>query len=366
MNTSKKLNEKAIVKGWSKLIPLIIYGNEGSGKTSLALEILKGYNLVKVVPENIDNVNIEEYILSSIGRKDVLQMFDKSKGKALYIEDFHLFKNNIQTKLINIVKKCKIPIVIVLSKLSRSIDLIKKNSLFFELKYTNGELIKIIKKNVQTSLSNKELIKFIRDCHYNLNTILLHLNVLKNNTDHKEKSEIVTQDLMNNKKYNDFNDYFSIHEYNTVGLNFLTELQKYLKKGVYNELSLIYENILRGGLVESTMMNDSIYYDLLVIYNITCPHRTLSKIRNSKKYEYKYNNYLSKSMICIHQNNIHNDLKEVCNDNILIQFLKDDSMTLNLTDYPLMKSYIFKRLNYLGSVLNMKINKKLLEKRMIF
>ena len=41
-------------------------------------------------------------------------------------------------------------------------------------------------------------------------------------------------------------------------------------------------------------------------------------------------------------------------------------MTLNLTDYPLMKSYIFKRLNYLGTVLDMKINKKLLEKRMIF
>ena len=68
----------------------------------------------------------------------------------------------------------------------------------------------------------------------------------------------------------------------------------------------------------------------------------------------------------INMNNIHQDLKEVCNDNILIQFLKDDNVTLNLTDYPLMRSYIFKRLNYLGSVLNMKINKKLLEKRMLF
>ena len=364
MNTSKKLNQ--ILNTWSKSIPLIIYGQEGSGKTTIALEILKGYNLVKVVPENIDNINIEEYILSSIGRKDVLQMFDKSKGKALYIEDFHLFKNNIQTKLINIIKKCKIPTVIVLSKLSRSIDLIKKNSLSFELKYTNGELIKIIKKNVQTSLSNKELIKFIRDCHYNLNTILLHLNVIKNNTDHREKTENVTQYLMNNNNYSDYNDYFSIHEYNTVGLNFLTELEKYIKRDMMNILPTIYENILKGGLVESTMMNDSIYYDLLVIYNVICPHRTMTKIRNSKKYEYKYNNYLSKSMICIHQNNIHQDLKNICKDDILIQFLEDDNVTLNLTRNPLMKSYIFKRLNYLGTVLAMKINKKLLEKRMIF
>ena len=365
MNTLKKLDDKINDKlnSWSKSIPLIIFGQEGSGKTTLALSILKGYNLVKIVPENIDNLNIEEYIVSSIGRKDVLQMFDKSQGKALYIEDFHLFKNNIQTKLINIIKKCKIPIVIVLSKLSRSIDLIKKNSLFFELKYTNNELIKIIKNNVQTSLSNKELIQFIKDCHYNLNTILLHLNILKNNTDHKEKTELVTQELMNNKNYT---DYFSIHEYNTVGLNFLTELEKYVKRDKINILPTIYENILKGGMVESTMMNDSIYYDLLVLYNVICPHRTLTKIRNSKKYTYKYNNYLSKSMICIHQNNIYYDLKDIVNDTILLKFLKDDSIILNLTDYPLMRSYIFKRLNYLGTVLDMKINKKLLEKRMIF
>ena len=361
MNTSKKLDDT--LNSWSKTIPLIIYGQEGSGKTTIALEILKEYNLVKVLPENIENINIEEYILSSISRKDVLQMFDKSKGKALYIEDFHLFKNNIQTKLINIIKKCKIPIVIITSKLSRSIDLIKKNSLFFELKYTNNELIKIIKKNVQTSLSNKELIKFINDCHYNLNTILLHLVVLKNNTDHKEKTELVTQSLMNNKNYN---DYFSIYEYNTVGLNFLTELEKYVKRDKINILPAIYENIIKGGIVESTMMNDSIYFDLLVLYNVMYPHKIFAENRNNKKYTYKYNNYLSKSMICIHQNNIHNDLKDVLNDNILLKFLKNDSMTLNLTDYPLMKSYIFKRLNYLGSVLDMKINKKLLEKRMIF
>ena len=360
MNTSKKLDDK--LNSWSKSIPLIIYGQEGSGKTTLALNILKGYNLVKIVPENIDNINIEEYILSSIGRKDVLQMFQKSKGKALYIEDFHLFKNSIQTKIIDIIKHCKIPIVIVLSKLSRSIDLIKKHSLFFELKYTNNELITIIKKNIQTSLSNKELIQFIKDCHYNLNTILLHLNILKNNTDHKEKTENVTQDLMNNKNYN---NYFSIHEYNTVGFNFLTELDKYIKRERINALSKIYENIIKGGMIESTMMNDFIYFDLLIIYNVISPHKIIGKIRNNKKYKYKYNNYLSKSMICIHQNNIYHDLQNICNDNILLKFLKDDSITLNLNNFPLMKSYIFKRLNYLGTVLDMKINKKLLEKRMI-
>ena len=54
MNTSKKIDDK--LNSWSKSIPLIIYGQEGSGKTTLALEILEGYNLIKVLPENIDNI----------------------------------------------------------------------------------------------------------------------------------------------------------------------------------------------------------------------------------------------------------------------------------------------------------------------
>ena len=113
-------------------------------------------------------------------------MFDNlQRRNILYRRFFNVFKNNIQTKLINIIKKCKIPIVIVLDKLS-SIDLIKR-ILFFELKYTNNELIKIIKNNVQTNLSNKELIKFIKIVII-ISIILLHLNVQKNNTDHKEKN----------------------------------------------------------------------------------------------------------------------------------------------------------------------------------
>ena len=58
----------------------------------------------------------------------------------------------------------------------------------------------------------------------------------------KKKTENITQCLMNNKKYN---DYFSIQEYNTVGLNFLTELKKYVKRDKINILK-IYENILKG------------------------------------------------------------------------------------------------------------------------
>jgi hypothetical protein len=362
MNTSKKLDEWSKLKDWDKSIPLIIYGQEGSGKTTIALEILKDYNLIKVFPENIENINIEDYIISSLGRRDVLQMFNNSRGKALYIEDFHLFNNNIQAKLLGIIKKCKIPTIIVISKLSRSIDILKRFSLLFELKYNNSELIKIIKKNVNTHLTNKELISFIKDCNNNLNTVILHLNIIKNNTDHKEKTEIVTEGLMNNTK--SFN-LFSIHEYNTLGLNFLTQLENYIKTDKISEISKVYEYILMGGVIESTMLNDPVYFDLLVIYNVISPHRIIKNNRNNKKYIYKYNNYLSKSMICIHQNNIYHDLKNIQSDDTLIRFLEDDTITLDLTMNPLIKSYVFKRLNFLATVLNMKNNKKLLEKRMI-
>ena len=74
-------------------------------------------------------------------------------------------------------------------------------------------------------------------------------------------------------------------------------------------------------------------------------------------------------MICIHQNNILNELSKVFNnknmDETLILFLKNDTHTLDISLNPMMKPYIFKRLNYLGSVLNININKKLLDKRII-
>jgi len=361
MNTSKKLNE------WDRKKPLIIYGEPGSGKTTLALNLLEGYNLVKIMPENIENINIEEYILSSIGRKDVLQMFSNSKGKALYIEDFHIFKNNVQTKIINILKICPIPVVLITSKLGRGIEILKKHSLYFELKYTNTEIIKIIKKNVKTKLNNEQLILFSKECHSNLNIVILHLNVLKNDTDYRQKIACMTELLMNNKSSCDFG---SVHEYNTIGLNFLTDLHNHLvEERLPETLPRVYDTILQGGIVESTMLNDSIYYNLLIIYNVISPHAIIRDNRNETKYIYKYNNYLSKQMICIHQNNILNELSKVFNnknmDETLILFLKNDTHTLDISLNPMMKPYIFKRLNYLGSVLNININKKLLDKRII-
>ena len=286
-------------------------------------------------------------------------MFSKSVGKALYIEDFQLFKTNIQNKLVSIIRDCKIPSVIVTTKINRSIESLKKFSFFVELSPSIDDIIQIVHTTMDPGMNKTQLVSFIRDCHMNLNIILLHLSIQKNNTDHKEKTEIITRELMNNKSYT---DYFSLSEYNTIGFNLLNDLSLYID---HDRIVDVYESIIQGGLLESSPQNDSIYFDLLILHNVMYPHKIISESRNSKLYSYKYNNYLSRSMICVHQNNIHHELSHIggISDDTLLHILQNNDIIVDLSKDSLLKSFIFKRLKYLSSVINMIMNKKLLEKQ---
>mgnify|MGYP001192076319 CR=1 FL=1 len=344
----------------NKQKPLIIFGRSGSGKSTLAQKLLDGYNLIRVSPENIENINIEEYILSSIGRKDIMQMFSTSIGKALYIDDFQLFKTAVQSKLVSIIRDCKIPSVIVTTKINRSIDSLKKFSFFVEIAPSINDIIQIVCATMDPGMNKTQLANFIRDCHLNLNIIFLHLSVQKNNTDHKERTENITKELMNTQSYS---DYYSLSEYNTVGFNLLHDLSRYMD---HDRIVDVYDSIILGGLVESFPQNDSLYYDLLILHNVIFPHKIISEYRNNKTYSYKYNNYLSRSMICVHQNNIHQELSSTLHknfDDTLLHILLNPEAQVDLSTHSLMKSFIFKRLKYLSSVIDIKMNKKRIEKQ---
>jgi hypothetical protein len=355
---------KKTINDWNKTKdkPLMIYGVEGCGKTTLARSLLIDYNIIYVAPENIENINIEEFIHASVSRKDILQLLSKSPGKAFLIDDFHLFKVPMQSKLVDIFRTCKIPLIIVSSRTSRTTEKLLNFSYLIELRYTNKEILNIIRKNVITDMKDAELLRFVDNCQSNLNIIFLHIHVKQNNTDRKGKTEQLTEELMNNKFSH---DYFEIAEYNTVGFNFLTDIYKYIDKECIHE---VYESIICGGIIESGLLNDSIHYDLLIIYNVICPHKIITDNRNSVKYLYKYNNYLSKSMICVHQHNILSELTRYFGpniDDILINFIQNTESTLDISNNPLLIAFIFKRINYLGTILKVKNSKKSLTKRMI-
>ena len=67
-----------IINNWKNKLdrPLVILGLYGTGKTQLAKELLKEYNIIRI-DETIRNP--KPYIESALNRKDVSMMFTKKK-----------------------------------------------------------------------------------------------------------------------------------------------------------------------------------------------------------------------------------------------------------------------------------------------
>ena len=83
---NKTLN---IINAWKKSLknkknvkPLIITGNKGVGKTTLATLLLDKYSII-TIDYNTQN-NIEEYIKLLLGKKDISMMFSKKKYKFIF------------------------------------------------------------------------------------------------------------------------------------------------------------------------------------------------------------------------------------------------------------------------------------------
>tara|TARA_B100001094_G_scaffold183975_1_gene178243 strand:- start:2856 stop:3875 length:1020 start_codon:yes stop_codon:yes gene_type:complete len=73
--------------------PLLIYGSPGSGKTYLALELLKDTILLRIDSINLKDIkDINKYILDRIQKRNITLMFQESKEtRGLLIDDLHIY-----------------------------------------------------------------------------------------------------------------------------------------------------------------------------------------------------------------------------------------------------------------------------------
>lgn len=73
--------------------PLLIYGKPGSGKTHLALELLKDTILLHLDTINLKDIkDIKKYIVDRIQKRNITLMFqEKKETRGLLIDDIHAF-----------------------------------------------------------------------------------------------------------------------------------------------------------------------------------------------------------------------------------------------------------------------------------
>ena len=156
------LNKKDFINNWLnngyQKNPLLIYGNHGLFKSSLAEYILKDYSIIKVDLEFCkSNQHFENFINLSLNKYSIKMMFENNKQniKALIIDDLNyilkhdknLF-NSILKWILILKKKYKYPIIIIID----DINYPKIKKLLIYLKILKIELSKknifLLQKNI--------------------------------------------------------------------------------------------------------------------------------------------------------------------------------------------------------------------------
>ena len=96
----KLLNKKRFIQKWIngkyKEKPLILYGDSGSGKTSLANYIIRDFIKIEINIEFCkNNKSLEEYLDMSLFKQSITMMFDKKvKVKAIIFDDLKYIQAN--------------------------------------------------------------------------------------------------------------------------------------------------------------------------------------------------------------------------------------------------------------------------------
>lgn len=310
------------IEDWNvcKNIPLIIYGNVGIGKTSLANEILKDTILTSIDTLSLKNgLNLYEELFNIIKKNNITMMFGQgTKKRGVIIDDldvFHKYDKKSFKLIINFINKyeyygAKI-IIICNSKFINNRILSKVNCHKLHLNYGHSlshKMSKLILKEEGKTLKFGEINKLLTKSNYNLN--IFRENIKEGNCnriDNFHNSDTLYKDIIYFK--HKLNDIIRIY-YNekiTISLNLLENISKYIHD--INTISEIYLSYEIADIIDTQYINYSDmsnYYTVLTLYKINI---CLKAINNIHYYEYINNKYISQSLIYIHntkKNSINN------------------------------------------------------------
>ena len=299
---------------------LIIHGYPGSGKKTLAKEILKDCTIERIDSTFLKSgLDINEYLLDIISKKNILKlMFQNQIERGVLIENIDIFKKNDKKSYHSIMRfienKKYFNTKVILTSSNKFINnrlLLKIDHVKLNLTYDKHHFLKIIdqicsEKNVSFTLDEKinilnhsnynlSKVNILIDEKYNFNKNITNINDLNDNLYSKNLESnlfhIDTFDL-NTILNNYINDRYSI------SLNLLHNVYSIIKD--VNDLTTLYEYYIIGDFLEYKNINFHEYYIIFTIYYF------YNRIQQKKiKYvELKNNNYISYSLIVTYNSNL--------------------------------------------------------------
>ena len=315
------LHKETFIKHWInkdyKTKPLLIYGNSGIFKSTLADYIIKDYSNIKIDIEFCKSkISFNEYIERSLNKYSIKMMFKDNKYniKSLIIDDLDYIYN--EKKLFNQIidwiynlNNYKIPIIFIIN----DIKLLKKiDGIFYKLhiKLKDHEYNFFCETYFLNELKNKNInIKeLLKKSNYNFNSLknnlLFHKSKISNIQNYlcEEKNTINTLYKILNNDYS-IDELIIICSYNRQIISF----------NILENLSNITNNInIIDKIYYNQVLYDNLYYDKLIfndinyIYTIIYPIYLLKNVKLFLKKELIYNKYISKSIIYIYNSKIFN------------------------------------------------------------
>jgi hypothetical protein len=342
--------------------PLFITGYDGCGKTYWANELLKNHHIININSEHIKfSKDITEHLESSIFKKDIFMMISKDKEyKALLVDDIqHFIQNDKMTlskihKFVQTINFRKYPIIFICNETgSKCCKSIKLMSYVIEIKYNNQHYRNILCGKFNNDKINK-LIKQTK----NLNTIIsmaTNFNEILN--DNNDSVDITLTNILT-KNYTILD---IIHrcsnDYTIISLNMLENIPLLSKSIRTKFLYDSYKSIIYDDYIEYKYIQNNIDIDIRTFYSCVIPLLIIKPYIDTMV-KLKYNKYISRSIIQIHNQSILKDETEVYLGVIsdMYKSLTDDKISIDLDNLNL--KTLEKQMKVFNYYYNKNMNKK--------
>jgi ABC-type oligopeptide transport system ATPase subunit len=289
--------------------PLFITGHPGCGKSTLANQLVSDYHIVHINSDHLKySGNLIEYIENTLFKKDILMMCSKNHYKALCIDDVQLFIKYDKSTIINLIQFIKTihthyPVIIVSDNIEHKyINQIYTISYNISLRFPISYYTSILKEGITKPINNSHLTSYIHKSSKNLHSLKLNVTGLYTNSTDNNYTITDIIKLLHTQNIS-CSDIFRLctSEYITLSLNILENAPHIIRTNLIDTLYQIYNSICIGDSIEVKYIDKSIDNDILILFCCYVPYKYMTSNPVSiTNYTFKYNSYISKSLIQIH------------------------------------------------------------------